>query len=406
MTEVTGTELTTAGGSGSTAGMLRVPPLALYVHLPWCVRKCPYCDFNSHVQSGELPEREYVDALIADLELDLEGVSPRPLESMFFGGGTPSLFAPAAIARLLEAVRARIDCPPDLEITLEANPGTVERGRFAEYRSAGITRLSIGAQSFDDRHLKVLERIHCAREISTAAAEARAAGFADFNLDLMYGLPHQTTAEALADVEAALELGPSHVSHYELTLEPNTRFHRRPPPLPDDDIRVEMQSTCEARLAACGFERYEVSAFARAGRRCRHNVNYWTYGDYLGIGAGAHAKLTDAATGSVHRTAKVRHPLMYMRHARDERRLTSRRDIGVEERAFEFMLNALRLPEGFGADMFLARVGGGLSVVEGALRIGHARGLLRRRTDGGWQPTALGLRFLNDLQALFLPVAA
>ncbi|MGH8495664.1 MAG: radical SAM family heme chaperone HemW [Gammaproteobacteria bacterium] len=386
--------------------MLQTPPLALYVHLPWCVRKCPYCDFNSHVRRGELPERRYAEALIADLELDLATLPPRPLESIFFGGGTPSLFAPGTVASLLDAVRSRIACPPGMEITLEANPGTIERGRFAEYRAAGITRVSIGAQSFDDRQLEALGRIHAASETRDAVAEAQAAGFADFNLDLMYGLPHQTPGAALADVEAALALGPSHLSHYELTIEPNTRFHCRPPPLPDEDTRFDMHTICQARLAEAGFEHYEISAFALPGRRCRHNLNYWTFGDYLGIGAGAHAKLSDSESGRVWRTAKLRHPLMYMRHAHEQRRIASRRDIAPAERAFEFMLNALRLPEGFACETFQARVGAGIAIVEGALQTARARGLLSRRADGGWQPTALGSRFLNDLQAMFLSAAA
>ncbi|MBA3563891.1 MAG: radical SAM family heme chaperone HemW [Gammaproteobacteria bacterium] len=381
--------------------MLESPPLSLYVHLPWCVHKCPYCDFNSHVQRGVLPEGRYIDALIADLELDLATVSPRPLQSIFLGGGTPSLFAAEAIARLFEAVRLRVPCSPSMEVTLEANPGTIERGRFAEYRSAGVTRLSIGAQSFDDRHLRALGRIHTARETRAAVAEAQAAGFDDFNLDLMYGLPDQTRAEALADVEAALELAPSHLSHYELTIEPNTRFHRRPPSLPDDDTRFAMLTVCQARLA--GFEHYEVSAFAVPGRRCRHNVNYWSFGDYLGIGAGAHAKLTDTDSGRVWRTAKLRHPLMYMRHAHDERRIAVRREVGSAERAFEFMLNALRMPDGFTRQDFEARTGLELERIEAALETGCARGLLGRVGAAQWAPTDRGLLFLNDLQALFLP---
>jgi oxygen-independent coproporphyrinogen-3 oxidase len=381
-----------------------LPPLALYVHLPWCVRKCPYCDFNSHVRRGALPERRYVDALITDLELDLAQPPGRPLESIFLGGGTPSLFSAGAVARLLEAVRKRIDCPPGIEVTLEANPGTVERGRFADYRAAGVTRLSIGAQSFNDSHLRALGRIHAAADTHHAVAEARAAGFANLNLDLMAGLPGQTVAGAQSDLEAALSLEPSHLSHYELTIEPNTRFHSRPPRLPGEEVRFAMQARCHERLRQAGFERYEISAFALAGRYCRHNLNYWRFGDYLGIGAGAHGKLTDAA-GRVWRTAKLRHPLMYMEHAHGDARLHSRRSLRPADLAFEFMLNALRLPGGFTRALFEARTGLDPSAVAAPLRAGIDAGLLRA-TAGGWQPTGRGLLFLNDLQALFLAEAA
>ena len=384
--------------------MRAAPPLALYVHLPWCVRKCPYCDFNSHVRRGPLPERRYVDALVADLELDLALVPGRPLVSIFLGGGTPSLISAGAVARLLEAVRGRVACPPGIEVTLEANPGTVEHGRFADYRAAGVTRLSIGAQSFDDRHLRALGRIHAAADTVSAVTEARTAGFEDVNLDLMAGLPGQSVAGAQSDLETALSLEPSHLSHYELTIEPNTRFHRRPPRLPGEASRFAMHKRCHARLAEAGFERYEISAFALPGRRCRHNLNYWRFGDYLGIGAGAHGKLTDHA-GRVWRMAKLRHPLMYMQHAHGDARLDTRYEVDPGGRAFEFMLNALRLPGGFSRALFEARTGLALSDVAVPLRAGIDAGLLRATADG-WQPTAHGLLFLNDLQALFLAEAA
>ncbi|CAN5179099.1 radical SAM family heme chaperone HemW [soil metagenome] len=376
------------------------------MHLPWCVQKCPYCDFNSHVRRGKLPESHYIDALLDDLDLDLaEHADPRPLESIFLGGGTPSLIAPAAISRLLDGIGSRLHRRPAMEVTLEANPGTVERGRFAEYRAAGITRLSIGAQSFCDRSLQALGRIHRAAETFAAMAEARAASFADVNLDVMYGLPVQTVEEALADIRTALGLEPSHLSHYELTIEPNTRFYSRPPALPDEDARTAMHEASARLIADAGFEHYEVSAYAQPGRRCRHNDNYWAFGDYLGIGAGAHAKLTDARADRILRTAKLRHPLMYLRHANGHQRIASRREVRSDERTFEFMLNALRLPTGFSRELFEERVGLNLDVVAPRLEQARERELLVRRGDGGWRPTRQGFRFLNDLQALFLPEA-
>ncbi|HSJ95617.1 MAG TPA: radical SAM family heme chaperone HemW, partial [Myxococcota bacterium] len=292
---------------------LLAPPLALYVHLPWCVRKCPYCDFNSHVvPAAGLPERAYLAALLDDLEFAARDCAGRELVSVFFGGGTPSLFAAQSVNRILERAGRLFRAVPDLEVTLEANPGTVERGRFADYRAAGVTRISLGAQSFDDERLAALGRIHSSRETLAAVAELRAAGLDNFNLDLMYALPAQTLQGALDDLEQALGLEPAHVSHYQLTLEPGTAFERRPPPLPDDEAAFAMQDACESRLAAAGFAQYEVSAYAASGRECRHNLNYWRFGDYLGIGAGAHGKLTDPATGAVVRTARVRQPGRYL----------------------------------------------------------------------------------------------
>ncbi len=282
---------------------LATPPLALYVHLPWCVRKCPYCDFNSHaVPSQGFPEQAYLSALLEDLRFEAERHGGRPLRSIFFGGGTPSLFSADSIGRVVAAARQGFGAVADLEVTLEANPGTIERGRFADYRAAGVNRVSLGAQSFDDRHLQALGRIHAADDTVRAVEELHAAGLADFNLDLMYALPLQTPAESLADLERAIALGPTHLSHYQLTLEPGTGFARNPPPLPDEDAAWHMQLEGQERLAAAGYVQYEVSAYARAGRQCRHNLNYWRYGDYVGIGAGAHGKRSDAVTGEIWRS--------------------------------------------------------------------------------------------------------
>ena len=378
-----------------------LPPLSLYVHFPWCVRKCPYCDFNSHERRGEIPEAAYIDALLADLESDLPRVWGRPVRSIFFGGGTPSLFSPQAIETLLAGVRARLPVAPDAEITLEANPGTTtEIERFRGYRAAGINRLSIGIQSFDPTHLQTLGRIHGRNEALMAAQLARDAGFDNFNLDLMFGLPRQTLDEALTDVRSAIALQPTHLSLYQLTIEPNTLFHAQPPPLPDDDIIAAMQDSLQGEIAAAGFEQYEVSAYARPGQRCQHNLNYWQFGDYLGIGAGAHAKITDA-TG-ITRLWKVKQPQDYLKKSGtpavigDERRLTG------HDAPFEFMLNALRLVHGFVPELFETRAGLPLSTLEPALAHAQSRGLIEPHRDV-IRPSALGLRFLNDLTAIFLP---
>jgi len=379
-----------------------LPPLSLYVHLPWCVRKCPYCDFNSHEIKDTIPERAYVDALIADLEQELPTVWGRPLETVFIGGGTPSLFSPAAIDRLLSQVRALLPLPATAEITLEANPGSAEAGKFAELRAAGINRLSIGVQSFDAGMLHSLGRIHGPREAIAAAEAAHAAGFEELNLDLMYGLPGQTTAQALADLQQAIDLQPSHLSHYQLTIEPNTRFASMPPTLPDDDALWEIQQTCQARLAAAGYEHYEVSAYARGGHRCRHNLNYWQFGDYLGIGAGAHAKISSAQSQCVARTAKVRHPRDYLVKAAGPARIAEERTLKRHEAGFEFMLNALRLNEGFPVALFAQHTGLPLTIMEEPLQEAERKGLIARDMHA-IRPTELGRRFLNDLTALFLP---
>lgn len=385
---------------------LLAPPLALYVHLPWCVRKCPYCDFNSHVvPAAGLPERAYLAALLDDLEFAARDCAGRELVSVFFGGGTPSLFAAQSVGRVLERAGQLFRAVPDLEVTLEANPGTVERGRFADYRAAGVTRVSLGAQSFDDDRLAALGRIHSSRETLAAVAELRAAGLDNFNLDLMYALPSQTLEGALDDLEQALRLGPAHVSHYQLTLEPGTAFERRPPPLPDDEAAFAMQGACESRLAAAGFRQYEVSAYAAAGRECRHNLNYWRFGDYLGIGAGAHGKLTDLVAGAVVRTARVRQPGRYLAAETPAGRVEESRRVSADELAFEFFLNALRLVEGFDAALFESRTGLSWTSVAGQVADAESRGLLRAEPQDRWTPTLLGRRFLNDLQASFLPAS-
>lgn len=377
-----------------------MPPLSLYIHLPWCVRKCPYCDFNSHAVRDELPEDAYIDALVRDLEQDLPRVWGRHVHTIFLGGGTPSLFSPASVDRLLSEVRARLFIVPDAEVTLEANPGTIELERFRRYRDAGVNRLSIGIQSFDAAKLRTLGRIHGREEALRAAAAARDAGFDNFNLDLMFGLPRQMLAEALADVDTAIALAPTHLSLYQLTIEPNTLFHHRPPALPDDDAAFAMQEALQARLRAAGYAQYEVSAYAQPGHQCAHNRNYWRFGDYLGIGAGAHAKITDA--NGITRLWKAKQPKEYMAAAGTpagvggERRLT-RAEVGLE-----FMMNALRLTDGVESALFAERTGQPLSLIQRRLQAAEARGLL------AWdahriRPTELGHRFLNDLLALFLP---
>ncbi len=380
-----------------------VTPLALYVHVPWCVRKCPYCDFNSHHLRGELPAAQYVDALLADLDLDLADDWPTPpLTSIFIGGGTPSLLPAAELGRLLEGVAARLHLPAGIEVTLEANPGTLERGAFAGYRAAGINRLSLGVQSFDEARLRDLGRIHDAREAEAAIREA-VATFERVNVDLMFALPSQRPADCLADLRRALDLGPRHLSHYELTLEPGTVFARYPPQqLPDDDLAADMRDAAEALLQAAGFARYEVSAWAAdPDQQARHNLNYWTYGDYLGIGAGAHGKRSDRRR--VLRTSKVRSPRGYLEHAPTPLRIAATGEVAPHERGGEFMLNALRLTEGFSATLLTQRLGD--LADEAALRkilAAACRDGLLETTAGGWRPTALGQRFLNDLQARFM----
>ncbi len=374
-------------------------PLTVYVHMPWCVRKCPYCDFNSHTLRSELPQAAYVDALLRDLEGELPLVWGRRPIAVFIGGGTPSLLAAESIDRLLAGLRARLPMGPEAEITLEANPGAADAGRFHEYRDAGVNRLSIGVQSFDDTALKAIGRIHDGAAARGAAEAAHAAGFTDFNVDLMYGLPGQTAAAAKRDVEQAIGLAPSHVSHYQLTLEPNTAFSSQPPSLPGEDVLADTEARCRERLAAGGFRRYEVSAYAQNGQECAHNRNYWEFGDYLGIGAGAHGKLTDAARGRIVRRSKRRSPAAYLETATfldRERVLVSQREL-----ILEFMLNALRLVDGFPPGLFQARTGLRREQLEAALRGAKARGLVEC-SPARIRPSPLGLRFLNDLLGMFL----
>jgi putative oxygen-independent coproporphyrinogen III oxidase len=410
----------------TTLGLL---PLSLYVHLPWCVRKCPYCDFNSHeYRGGGPPFAAYIDALIADLEHDLPLVWGRPVRSVFFGGGTPSLFPADQIDRFLQAANARLRFAPDCEITLETNPGTAEHGRFEDYRKAGVNRLSFGVQSFDDGCLRRLGRIHDSGQAEAAIKLAQDAGFDNFNLDLMYALPEQTIAMAVRDLERAFALTPAHISHYQLTLEPNTVFAVRPPAgIPDDDLAWEMQERCQALLKAAGYGQYEISAYARPGRQSAHNLNYWRFGDYLGVGAGAHGKLTvpagigevtdangrqvaslsGAKSGRILRRSKIKHPAAYLAVAGSAAAIGEDREIAVEQRPFEFMLNALRLVDGFAMSQFEARTGLDRSAITVALAEARTRGWLTPEADGDdptgrWRPTDTGLRFANDVIALFL----
>jgi oxygen-independent coproporphyrinogen-3 oxidase len=372
-----------------------LPPLSLYVHLPWCAKKCPYCDFNSHEREGALPEQEYLHALTRDLEASLSSVWGRRIHSIFIGGGTPSLFSASAIDDLLAIVRARLPVEPDAEITLEANPGSAEAARFRGYRGAGVNRLSLGVQSFDDAMLRALGRIHTAHEARRAIGMALET-FGNVNIDLMYGLPGQTPAMARADLEEGVRRGTPHVSAYQLTIEPNTVFFSRPPQLPSHDAAADMQAMAEQTLAAAGFEHYETSAFARPGHRCRHNLNYWEFGDYLGIGAGAHGKLSFA--DRVTRHEKVKQPRDYLKNDV----ATEFRNIAPRELPFEFMLNALRLVEGFPAALFAARTGLPWSRVEAEVRTAEERKLVERDAQRV-RPTQRGRRFLNDLLELFLP---
>ena len=372
-----------------------LPPLALYVHLPWCVRKCPYCDFNSHERQRDLPFREYVLALIRDLEMMLASVWGRRLVSIFIGGGTPSLFPAEEINLLLSEIRARLPVEPDAEITLEANPGTAEAARFRGYRDAGVNRLSLGVQSFDDAMLKALGRIHCADEARRAIGMALDT-FGNVNIDLMYGLPGQTLALARADIEEGARFGTPHLSAYQLTIEPNTVFFSHPPKLPEHDACADMQGIVEATLAQAGFEHYETSAFARPGRRCRHNLNYWEFGDYLGIGAGAHGKLSFA--DRVTRHERVKQPREYLASTGE----VAQRVIAAGELPFEFALNAFRLVEGFPAGLFPQRTGLPWTALEAGLKRAQEKGLVARDLQR-IRPTDRGRRFLDDLQQIFLP---
>ena len=375
-----------------------LPPLALYVHLPWCVRKCPYCDFNSHERSGALPEREYIDALLGDLEGMLPSVWGRRVVSVFIGGGTPSLFSPEAIERLLSEIRARITVEPLAEITLEANPGTVEAARFRAFRAAGVNRLSLGVQSFDDAMLTRLGRIHSADEARRAIDVAQQT-FDNVNIDLMYGLPGQSLEMARAEIAEGVRRQTTHLSAYQLTIEPNTVFYSKPPALPEHDVCADMQLAYEEALAAAGFEHYETSAFARPGMRCRHNLNYWEFGDYLGIGAGAHGKVSFPER--VERHARVKQPREYLEAAMRGESAAENRAVAPRELPFEFMLNAARLLEGFAPQLYAARTGLPIATLEPGLRSAEAQGLIER-DPRRIRPTDRGRRFLNELQQIFL----
>ncbi len=382
-------------------------PLALYIHFPWCVAKCPYCDFNSHGLRGAVPEDAYVDALIRDLDWELNPTdasrltphASRKITSIFMGGGTPSLFSGRAIARVLEAFAAKLNFAPDIEITLEANPGTVDAANFRDYRAAGVNRLSIGVQSLDDAMLKRLGRIHGQGDVLRTVEIARSAGFDNLNLDLMYALPQQSEAEAEADLRAAIALAPEHLSYYQLTLEPNTEFAAKPPTIPDDDSAWAMQLAGQALLADAGYAQYEVSAYAQAGRQCRHNRNYWQFGDYLGIGAGAHGKRS--ASDGIERRARHKLPRSYQAGAGTATAVQEQRTLETADLPFEFMMNALRLNEGFTAALFEARTGLPMSTIEPKLASLAKRGLIEQ-VDGHTRPTSLGRAHLNTLVAEFL----
>ena len=377
-----------------------LPPLSLYMHLPWCIRKCPYCDFNSHQAPDDgVPEQRYLDALVADLEQALPLVWGRAIHGIFIGGGTPSLFSPAGIDRLLGDVRARVKLAADCEITLEANPGTFEKDRFRAFRTAGVTRLSVGVQSFNDAHLAALGRVHDARQ-AIAAVEEAAQVFDTFNLDIMYALPGQTLEQMEQDIAIALLLMPPHISIYHLTVEPNTYFAKFPPSIPEDDAAYAMLDRITEMTAGAGMERYEVSAYAKPGHRCWHNVNYWQFGDYLGIGAGAHSKLSFAHR--VIRQVRLREPRLYIERALAGNAVTQDEEVGRAELPFEFMLNALRLRDGFALQDFVARTGLPLSAIDQPLAQAQAKGLLERDLHRA-RPTERGFDFLSDLQALFLP---
>ena len=386
------------GLKNQTVNFQALPPLSLYIHIPWCVRKCPYCDFNSHEARGDVPEAAYVDALISDLEQSLPLIWGRKVYSVFIGGGTPSLFSAQAMERILSSVRMLLPLDINAEITLEANPGTVEADKFKGFRDAGVNRLSLGIQSFNEAHLKALGRIHNADEARRAVDIAQS-HFDNINLDLMYALPQQTLAQAVQDVHTALEYSPQHLSCYHLTLEPNTLFHRYPPSLPDDDASSDMQQHIEKLLAKHGYQHYETSAFAQAKKRSRHNVNYWQFGDYLGIGAGAHSKIS--AHDSVIRQARYKQPQAYLDQVLKGEPVQTEQKLTRDDLSFEFMMNALRLNEGFSAELFTERTSLPLLLIRSELELAEQRGLLQRDLQR-IAPTELGRRFLNDLLEIFL----
>jgi putative oxygen-independent coproporphyrinogen III oxidase len=388
----------TSGAAANASPITVLPPLSLYIHVPWCLKKCPYCDFNSHELKNELPEAAYVDALLADLESALPGIWGRRIASVFIGGGTPSLLSAPAMERLLSGVRAALPLHPYAELTLEANPGTFEAEKFQAFRDLGINRLSLGVQSFEPAKLTALGRVHSADEARKAIEFARRS-FDNFNIDLMYALPEQTLAETIADIDSAISCAAPHVSAYHLTLEPNTLFHRHPPPLPDDDLAADMQDAIEQRLAAAGYAHYETSAFCKPGHQARHNLNYWEFGDYLGIGAGAHSKIS--FPDRILRELRHKQPRAYMEQVAAGTPVQSRHEVGDGERPFEFMMNALRLTGGFPLSLFAERTGLPITVIARELALAEERGLIAR-DHVHMRPTLRGQRFLNDLLQIFL----
>lgn len=382
--------------------MMDLPPLSLYVHLPWCVRKCPYCDFNSHAVRGEIPGDEYVRALLKDLEEELPLVWGRPVHSIFFGGGTPSLFSAGQIETLLAGFRALLPLSPGVEVTLEANPGTIEHDSFTAYRESGVNRISLGVQSFDDQRLQDIGRIHGRQEVDHAVDSIHRSGIRNFNIDLMYALPGQSMEGAIADINAAIACEPTHLSHYQLTIEPNTEFHARPPALPDDEAAWDIQQECAVVLEQAGFDQYEISAWSQPEKQCLHNMNYWRYGDFLGIGAGAHGKITVPAEHSARRRVRLRHPRTWMERVWEGGSIAEDRLLEPSERVFEFFLNQLRLRGGVNKKHFRPRTGMDWGEVEERVRIAVDKGLLRDK-GGFLVPTDLGWRFSNEIQALFLP---
>lgn len=376
-------------------------PLSLYIHFPWCVRKCPYCDFNSHEAKGGIPERQYIEALLKDLEQALPSIWGRSIQTIFMGGGTPSLFSPEAMDSLLSGLRARLNFASNIEITMEANPGSAEQGKFSEFRATGINRLSIGIQSFDDYQLQKLGRIHNRREAFRAAEIAHAAGFENFNLDLMFGLVKQSKEQALADLQNAIDLEPTHLSHYQLTIEPNTFFYHQPPETPDDDQLFEMQQQCQTLLADRGYTQYEVSAYARDNRQCRHNLNYWQFGDYLGLGAGAHSKLSQGQPLQITRQWRVKRPQDYLDSVNNGKHVGGEQVLTAEELPLEFMLNALRLVAGFDKTLFAERTSLELDMIETSLSQAMDTGLLEEN-EQRIRPSERGMQYLNELLQYFL----
>lgn len=379
-----------------------LPPLSLYIHIPWCVRKCPYCDFNSHKAPESLPENDYIDALVRDLEQEVPHIWGRTVQSIFIGGGTPSLFSAEAYDRLFSSIRALLPLSPQVEITLEANPGTFEAHRFSDYLDLGINRLSIGVQSFNDQSLAALGRIHDSKHAIKALETAHKVGFKNINLDLMFGLPHQTEKTARNDVATAIALEPSHISYYQLTLEPNTLFYQQPPTLPDEDPIIDWQQANQERLANADYQQYEVSAYAKENKQCQHNLNYWNFGDYIGIGAGAHGKISDAAQQSIIRRSKQKQPQAYINSAGTPAVILTEEIISEADLGFEFMLNALRLTDGFPTSLFYQHSGLPLSHINRALEQAEQQGLLTH-TIHKICPTEKGQRYLNTLVELFLP---